>query len=158
VAPLLAAAPSPAQGAAAPPAPAPGAPPAAQVRWDGPANVPEGGTFDVALKLTSAQAVRSLPLQLSFDAKVLESVGVRAGSFFSADGNFDYRVSPNGSILVGPSGMLDATSDAELVVLTFKPIRAGATTELTLSSFSLRGADGRAIALNHPPAFRVSIE
>jgi hypothetical protein len=126
------------------------------MRWEGPAGVQEGETFDVVLKLTSEQPVRSLPLQLSFDAKVLEPIGVRAGSFFA--GNLDYRMSPNGSILVGPSDALAVAADAEFIVLTFRPIRAGATAELSVTSVTLRDADGRAIALDRPPAFRVSIE
>jgi hypothetical protein len=35
------------------------------------------------LKLTSAEAVRAAPLQLTFDPEVLEAVAVRAGGFFS---------------------------------------------------------------------------
>jgi len=53
----------------------------------------------VALKLTSDQPVRASPLQLSFDAKLLEAVAVRPGGFFS-DGSFTYRVNPGGSIFV----------------------------------------------------------
>ena len=158
IAPLLVTPPSAAPGAEASTTPAAGSPTAARMRWEGPASVQDGETFDVALKLTSAQAVRSLPLQLSFDAKVLEPVGARAGSFFGDGGNLDYRISPNGSILVGPSDTLATGSDADFIVLTFRPIRGAATAELSVTSVTLRDADGRAVALERPPAFRLPIE
>lgn len=126
----------------------------AQLRWDGPARVQAGTEFEVALKITSDKAVRSSPLQLSYDAKVLEPVAVRAGEFY-AEGSFTYRVNP-GSIFVGASGRGEVPADAEFVVVTFKPIRPGATAELSLSSLVLQGASG---ALVHEPlgVFRTSI-
>jgi hypothetical protein len=127
----------------------------AQLRWEGPASVTAGNDFEVALKITSDKLVRGSPLQLSYDAKVLEPVAVRAGEFY-AEGSFTYRVNPNGSITVGAFGKGNVPDDAEFVVVTFKPIRAGATTELKLSSLVLQGAAG---ALVHEPlaAFRTSI-
>ena len=86
--------------------------------------------------------MRGSPLQLSYDAKVLEPVAVRAGEFF-AEGSFTYRVNPSGSITVGAFGKGDVPDDAEFVVVTFKPIRAGATTELKLF---IPGAAGRRAA------------
>ena len=127
----------------------------AQLRWEGPASVAAGSEFEVALKITADKLVRGSPLQLSYDAKVLEPVAVRAGEFF-AEGSFTYRVNPSGSITVGAFGKGDVPDDAEFVVVTFKPIRAGGTTELKLSSLVLQGAAG---AVVHEPlaAFRTSI-
>lgn len=130
--------------------------PSAQLRWEGPRQVRAGDKFDVALKVTSAQPLRASPLQLVFDAKLLEAVDVRAGGFF-AGGMFSYRVNPSGSIFVGASGKGAAAADAELLVVTFRPIRPGATAELTLSSVLLQSAAGRSIALDRPTAFRTSI-
>ena len=128
----------------------------AQLRWEGPERVQAGTAFNVALKLTSKEPLRASPLQLSFDAALLEPVEVRAGRYFS-DGMFSYRVNPAGSIFVGASGKGAATADAELVVVRFKPIRAGATAELKLSSVSLQDPAGRAIAHDQPAAFRTAI-
>jgi hypothetical protein len=128
----------------------------AQLRWQGPKQVRAGDTFNVALKVTSAQPVRASPLQLGFDAKLLEPVDVRAGGFF-ADGMFSYRVNRAGSIFVGASGKGAVATDAEIVVVTFRPIRPGATAELTVSSLLLQGAAGRAIAHDRPAAFRTTI-
>ena len=143
-------------------APEPGAAPVAlagrpaQLRWEGPKEVRAGDTFNVALKVTSTQPVRASPLQLGFDAKLLEPVDVRAGGFF-AGGMFSYRVNRAGSIFVGASGKGAVATDAEILVVTFRPIRAGATAELTVSSLLLQGAAGRAIAHDRPAAFRTTI-
>jgi hypothetical protein len=128
----------------------------AKLRWDGPKQVNAGSTFDVTLKLTSAAAVRAMPLQLSFDPNVLEAIAVRAGGFFS-DGLFSYRVNPGGSIFVGASGKGEVANDAEFLIIRFKSIRPSADAELKVSSISLQGAGGRAIAHEQPAAFRTSV-
>jgi len=129
----------------------------AQLRWEGPERVQAGSTFNVALRVTSDQPVRASPLQLSYDAALLEPVDVRAGGFFSG-GSFSYRINPGGSILVGAFGPGDVAADAEFLVVTFRPIRAGATAELKLSSVLLQGAAGRAIVHAQPAAFRTAIQ
>jgi hypothetical protein len=128
----------------------------AQLRWEGPNEVQAGKNFNVALKLTSEEPVLASPLQLSFDAMLLQPVAVRAGGFL-ADGSFSYRVNPGGSIFVGAaSGTGSVAADAEFLIVTFKPIRSGAA-ELKLSSVVLQGAAGRAIVHAPPTAFRTSI-
>ena len=109
----------------------------------------------MALKVTSAEAVRSAPVQLSFDAALLEAVDVRRGGFF-ADGIFSFRINPSGSIFIGAAGKGAVPADAEFFVVTFKPVRAGAA-ELKLSSVLLQGAAGRAIAHDQPAALRTAI-
>jgi hypothetical protein len=141
------------QGASAKPVQAADGRPA-QLRWEGPANVQAGSEFEVALKITSDKPVRGSPLQLSYDAKLLEPVSVRAGDFF-VDGSFTYRVNP-GSIFVGAFGKGEVPADAEFLVVTFKPIRAGAA-ELKLSSLVLQGPGGSAVGHQPLAAFRTSI-
>lgn len=128
----------------------------AQLRFEGPAKVIAGSNFNVALKVTSEQPVRASPLQLNYDAALLEPIGVRAGDFF-ASGSFSYRINPKGSIHVGALGSGEVASDAEFLVVTFRPIRAG-TTELKLSSVLLQGATGRAIVHAQPASFRTAIQ
>lgn len=129
----------------------------AQLRWEGPERVQAGSNFNVALKLTSHQPVRATPLQLSFDDKLLEPVAVRPGGFF-APGSFSYRVNPGGSIFVGGFGRGTTSADADFVIVTFKPIRAGTTAELKLSSVVLQGAAGRAIAHEPLASFKTSVQ
>jgi hypothetical protein len=143
--------------AQAAPAQAAGEPRPARLRWDGPERVRAGDTFDVALRVTSERPVRASPLSLSFDAKLLEPVNVRPGDFFSS-GSFNYRINPAGSIFVGALSPGAAAKDAEFLVVTFRPIRAGGTAELRLSSFALHGIAGGTIAHDRPADFRAAIQ
>jgi hypothetical protein len=130
----------------------------AQLRWEGPAQVLAGKSFSVALRVSSGQQVRASPMQLSFKPELLEALGVRAGKFFG-EGSFSYRINPDGSIFVGASTAGSAPgADAELLVVTFRPIKAGATAEVGLSSLALQGAAGRAIAYDQISAFRTAIQ
>jgi hypothetical protein len=130
----------------------------AQLRWEGPERVQAGASFSVALRVNTQEALRAAPMQLRFEPGVLEPVNVRPGKFFG-DGNFSYRVNPEGSIFVGATSPAAAPgADAELVVVTFKPIKRGATAELTMGALSLQGAAGRAIAHERVTAFRTSIQ
>lgn len=128
----------------------------ARLRWEGPKQVQAGSNFNVALKITSQQLVRGSPVQLSFDAKLLEPVAVRAGDFF-ADGSFTYRVIPGGSIFVGAFGNGAVAADAEFLVVTFKPIRSGGVAEIRISSMMLQGAAGSSVVHEPVAAFRTSI-
>lgn len=140
------------------PASAGGSLPAAQLRWEGPERVQAGNTFTLALKVTSNEPLRAAPLQVSYDAQLLEAVAVRPGRFFAGDASFSYRVNPAGSIFVGASGAgSSAAADAELVILTFKPIRPSAAAEVRIASLQLQGAVGKPIAAEPVPAYRTSI-
>ena len=127
----------------------------AQLRWEGPRQVHTGANFDVALKLTSTEPVRALPLQLTYDAKLLEPVAVRPGQLF-AEGRFTYRVNPKGQIFIGATVDDAAPADADFLVVTFKPLTSG-DAELKLAAAALQGAAGRAITHKAPAAFRTAI-
>ncbi len=131
----------------------------AQLRWEGPERVREGSSFDVALRVTSEQPLRASPMQLRYDASLLEPVTVRPGKFYGAgDGSFSYRVNPGGTIFVGVSSRgAGAAADAELLVMTFKPVKAGATAEVNVASLNLQGNAGRSIAHAQLDSFRTSI-
>jgi hypothetical protein len=129
----------------------------AQLRWDGPKQVRAGDNFSVALRLSSDQPLRAAPMQLRFEPGVLEALNVRPGKFFD-QGNFAYRVNAEGSIFVGATAPGSAPGrDAELLIVTFKPIKAGATAELNVSSLSLQGVAGRMLAHDQVIAFRIPI-
>jgi hypothetical protein len=128
----------------------------AQLRWDGPPSVKTGSVFNLALKVTSDQPVRAAPLRVSYDALLLEPVAVRPGKFFAADASFSYRIDPSGSIIVSASGAGAAAADAELVILSFKPVRAAAAAEVNLAALQLQGS-GRAVPNDPIAAFRTAI-
>jgi hypothetical protein len=130
----------------------------AQLRWEGPKEVRAGAAFDVALRVSTAQPLRAAPLQLRYAPGVLEAVAVKPGAFVG-QGSFAFRVSPDGAIFVGASSAAPAPgADAELVVVTFRPLKAGTTAEVSMSALSLQGAAGRSIAHEPPAAFRASIQ
>jgi hypothetical protein len=129
----------------------------AQLRWDGPKQLRAGASFTVALHLSSDQPLRAAPMQLRFAPDVLEALNVRPGKFFG-QGNFAYRVNAEGSIFVGATAPGSSPGhDAELVIVTFKPIKAGATAELNVTSLSLQGVAGRMVAHDQVAAFRAPI-
>jgi cohesin domain-containing protein len=149
-APATAAAPAPAATRSGP----------AQLRWEGPASARAGTNFDVALRVTSGEQIRAAPMQVRFDPAILESVSVRPGRYFGSEraGNFGYRVNPEGSIFIGVSNQNpSSTSDAEMLVLTFKTKRAAAAAEISVASLNLQGAAGRAIAYSGVTPFRTTI-
>lgn len=130
----------------------------AQLRWEGPKQVRAGAAFDVALRVSTVQSLRAAPLQLRYAPGVLEAVAVKPGAFVG-EGSFAFRVSPDGAIFVGASAVAPAPgADAELVVVTFRPLKAGTTAEVSMSALSLQGAAGRAIAHEQPAVFRASIQ
>ena len=132
----------------------------AKLAWEGPAQVKLGAPFSLALRVMSVQPVSGSPLQVRYDPKVLEHVAVRPGKIFSSgigDG-FNSRVNADGSIFIGASTSAQPSSgDLELMVLTFKPIRAGAAAEVNVSTLNLQGAGGRALPYDAPGAFRVPV-
>ncbi len=132
----------------------------AQLRWDGPTSARAGASFDVSLRVTSGEQIRAAPMQVRFDPAVLESVSVRPGRYFSAEktGSFGYRVNSDGSIFIGVSNRTPTpASDAEMLVLTFKSIRAAEAAEISVASLNLQGAAGRTIAYNGLTPFRTTI-
>ena len=67
-------------------------------------------------------------------------------------------VNSDGSIFVGVSNQTPASaSDAEMLVLTFKSIKAVAAAEISVASLNLQGAAGRTIAYNGVTPFRTTI-
>jgi hypothetical protein len=87
-------------------------------------------------------------------------VSVRPGRYFSVEktSSFGYRVNPDGSIFVGVSNQTPASaSDAELLVLTFKSIKAVAAAEISVASLNLQGAAGRTIAYGSLTPFKTTI-
>lgn len=128
-----------------------------QLRWQGPERVRAGSEFQVVLKLSSPQPVRFAPVELSYDAKLLEPLAVRAGDYFS-DGKPGYRVTRGGSILVGASKTNLPAADVDFLIVTFKAIRTGEPAELKISSIELTDLDGEVVAHQPPPIFRTSIQ
>lgn len=131
----------------------------AQLTWEGPPQVKLGSQFSVALRVKSEQPVRASPMQFKFDPGLLETVAVKPGRFFDGGGRtFSYRVNQDGAIFIGASNQDSVpASDAELLVLTFRPLKPASTTELSITSLSLQGAAGRSVAFDQLATFKIAI-
>lgn len=129
----------------------------AQLRWVGPGKVTAGNVFSVALRLTTSEPVRGSPLELQYDAQLLEAVAVRPGKFFGGDASFSYRVAPGGSIFVSAAAPGAPASDDELVVLSFKPIRPAPAAEVRIASLQLQRPAGALLAAEPLSPFRTAI-
>jgi general secretion pathway protein D len=121
--------PAPVQPApqAAPQEASPSASPgAASFVFDPPAvTQPGGSTFAVNVLLTGSQNVYSVPLQVSYDPKVLQVVNVSNGGFLSQDGQavaLVHRDDGNGTLQITatrPPGSGGVSGQGAVVTLTF---------------------------------------
>jgi hypothetical protein len=129
----------------------------ASLHWKGPSEVRAGSSVSVALHLSYDRPVRAAPMQLRFEPGVLEPLSVRPGRFLDS-GQFSYRVSADGSILVGASAASALPGEnAELLVVTFRPARAGAVAGLRMATLDLRGARGEQVVYAHVADYRAPI-
>ena len=121
---------------AAPPA---GAPQSAAANWK-PVDLslvpptaaqPVGSTFQVAVMLTGAHDVYSVPMQLKFNPAVLQLVNVDSGDLLSRDGqavSIVHRDEGNGLVTIStsrPPGVAGVNGQGAVAVLTFKATGAG---------------------------------
>jgi general secretion pathway protein D len=123
------------------PAPAASAPPMPQLTergagqasfaFDPPASTqPAGSTFTVSVLLNGAQNVHTVPLQLSYDPKLLQVVNVSNGSLLSQDGQIvtvTHR-EDDGTMQITamrPPGATGVSGQGPVVTLTFMAKAAG---------------------------------
>ncbi|MBZ5722095.1 MAG: type II and III secretion system protein [Acidobacteriia bacterium] len=117
---------------------------AASFVFDPPAvNQPGGSTFAVNVLLTGSQNVYSVPLQVSYDPKVLQVVNVSNGGFLSQDGQavaLVHRDDGNGTLQITatrPPGSGGVSGQGTVVTLTFVAKAAGQSA-LTISKGGAR--------------------
>jgi general secretion pathway protein D len=139
------------QPSAAPPHPVPPAstpastPGAASFGFDPQAlTQPKGSTFAVNVQLTGAQNAYSVPLQVTYDPRMLQVVNVSNGNFLSQDGQAVALVhrddDSTGTLQITatrPPGATGITGDGTIVTLTFMAKSAGQST-LTISKGGTR--------------------
>jgi general secretion pathway protein D len=115
------------------PAPVTVPPGAASFSFD-PAGItqPAGSTFTVNVMLTGAQNAYSVPLQLSYDPKMLQVVNVSNGNFLSQDGQAVALVhrddDTSGTLQITatrPPGSIGVSGKGTIVTLTFMAKAAG---------------------------------
>ncbi len=104
--------------------------------------------FDVAVVVSNAQDIFSVPLQLQFDPRVLQLVNVETGSLLGIDGQpvaLVHRDEGNGLVSVSasrPPGVAGVTaSGGPICVLHFRAVAPGDTT-LALVKVAARNSTG----------------
>lgn len=101
-----------------------------------PANVTQtvGSTFQMAMTMSGAHDVASIPMQVKFDPKVLTLVNVDAGDMLSKDGQavaMVHRDDGNGNLVLTasrPPGVAGVNGQGTVCILTFKAIAPGNAT------------------------------
>ena len=102
-----------------------------------------GSTFQVAVMLSNAHDVVSLPLQLKFNSAVLQLVNVDSGDFLSRDSqvvSITHRDDGNGLVAIAtdrPPNTSGISGQGSVCTLTFKAIAAG-DSDLTLVKVGAR--------------------
>ena len=102
-----------------------------------------GSTFQVAVMLSNAHDVFSVPLQLKFNQAVLQLVNVDSGDFLSRDSqlvSISHRDDGNGLVAIAterPPNTSGVSGQGSLCTLTFKAIAAG-DSDLTLVKVGAR--------------------
>jgi len=96
---------------------------------------PAGSTFAVNVQLAGAQNAYSVPLQVTYDPKVLQVVNVSNGNFLSQDGQAVALVhrddESTGTLQITatrPPGAVGISGDGTVVTLTFMAKSAGQST------------------------------
>jgi general secretion pathway protein D len=105
---------------------------------------PKGSTFAVNIMLTGAQNAFSVPLQISYDPKMLQVVNVSNGGFLSHDGQAVALVhrddDTTGTLQITatrPPGASGISGDGTIVTLTLVAKAAGQSS-LTIARGSVR--------------------
>jgi general secretion pathway protein D len=92
-----------------------------------------GSAFQVAVLMTNARDVFSVPLQVHFDQKVLQLVSVDAGDVLGRDGQavaLVHRDEGNGNVTISasrPPNVKGVDGQGTLCTLTFKALTAGSS-------------------------------
>lgn len=145
------------------PNPRPGAaePPPAQLEWKGPPEATLGVEFIVTLRISSRQPIASMPLEVGFDPEDLELVAVRPGSVFPAAESaryFSYTAGTPGAISVAATNPAAVPlSGAELLELTFRPLRNGVMTQVLISALNLQDPAGHKLTNDSVPTLRIAL-
>jgi general secretion pathway protein D len=140
------------------------APDAALMSWQGPTQVKVGESVAMQLMMQSTQPVVSVPMAVSFDARVFQVVSVAEGDFLKQGGaqtNFTSRVDPSGQILITGtrSGDSGATAPGAMAIINLRVLAAPSPEArfqvLTVAPVVL---GGKSISAPLPSPFVVGIE
>ncbi|MBI5919228.1 MAG: secretin and TonB N-terminal domain-containing protein [Nitrosomonadales bacterium] len=136
----------------------------ARVLWSGPQEIKRGEEFQLAVKLNSDGAMRSMPFQMTFDPAVLRVVKIEEGGFFrqnSGQSSFTHNVDPEkGKIFVGTvrSGTEGASGEETMALVTFKALTPAARTAIRLLAATPVATGDRQPELRLPDDHQLTIK
>ena len=120
--------------------------------WEAPSNVRMGETFDVALLLSSKDAVSNIRSAVRFDPAVLELAGADAGAIVPEAARAGLRpvINQRGgrAQFDVPSGSIQG--DGALVTLHFRALSARPATMIAVQQFAVSAADGTPLPVVAP--------
>ncbi|MBC3873728.1 hypothetical protein H8K55_09015 [Undibacterium sp. LX15W] len=133
-----------------------------KLTWQGPTQTKVGEIFTLQLQMQSDQSINSLPLNLSYDTKALQLVGVSEGTFLKQGGaqtNFTSRVDPNGPIFISTTRLGDgsATSNGIVMIINFKAIATSEASTVQVLSVTPTTAIGQIVSTALPTPFSIKI-
>ena len=131
--------------------------------WQGPAQAQVGTTFTLQLSLQAGEPITSVPIAISFDARLLEVTSVAEGDFMRQGGgrtSFSSRVDRGTGQVFATVTRADsgsATGAGSLMSVTFRALAAAPEVRTQLLSIAPVGAGGRAVSVLVPAPQSVNI-
>lgn len=135
----------------------------ASLTWVGPQQAKVGESFKVSVAIKTGSALRGLPLQIGYDASVLDVIEVAEGGFFR-QGGAKSRFATNvdaaaGRIFIGASYSEGdgASGEAEIASVTFRAKAPQPKAEFRILAATAIGPGGAPANVSVPSAMIVSI-
>lgn len=135
----------------------------AQLTWAGGNQAKVGSSFTAQLMVQSGEPIRSVPLAIGYDPKLLEAVAVNEGDFLKQGGastNFSSRIDKaTGQIFgtINRAGESGASGAGTLLTVTFKALAPAQAARAQLLTISAIGLTGKAVATGVPPSLTLNV-
>lgn len=136
---------------------------ASSASWQGPSQAQVGSTFTLQLTLQAGEPITSVPVAISFDARLLEVTGVAEGDFMRQGGGrtgFSSRIDRGTGQVFATVTRADggsATGAGSLMSLTFRALAAAPEVRTQLLSIAPVGVGGRSVSVPVPAPQSVNI-
>lgn len=134
-----------------------------QLAWQGPAKVKPGEDIRIALKIKTDGAVRSLPIQFSYDPKALQITDISEGAFFNQNGgatSFSKNVdATNGKafVSIARSDTVGASGEGTALLISARPLTQADNIEIKVLQASAIAQSGSQPSLVLPPSWSASV-
>ena len=136
---------------------------ASSASWQGPSQAQVGTTFTLQLSLQAGEPITSVPIAISFDARLLEVTTVAEGDFMRQGGgrtSFSSRIDRGTGQVFATVTRADsgsATGAGSLMSVTFRALGASPDVRTQLLSIAPVGVGGRSVSVLVPAPRSVNI-